>query len=112
MVSLVAKTALNPFLLKKTVSRKVVHMKIIPKWVIRAMITELTVNYRDILQSYMHISHLSSRHAVTSKCISEHTEPSQHRLPHYHTGLVFEDEGEDEDGNVLGDASLLHTSHT
>lgn len=55
----------------------------------------------------MHISHLSS----ISQCMSEHTEPSQRRLPHYHTGLVVEDEGEgeDENGNMLGDASPLHT---
>lgn len=66
-----------------------------------------TVNYPHIIIVTMHISHLSS----ISQCMSEHTEPSQRRLPHYHTGLVVEDEGEgeDENGNMLGDASPLHT---
>ena len=40
---------------------------------------------------------------------SKPTECSQPRLPHYHTGLVFEDEGNDENGNMLGHASPLHT---
>jgi hypothetical protein len=75
-------------------------------------IKKKTGNYRHIIIVYAHHNHISSRHAVTSKWISAHTEPSERRLPHYYqTGLAFEDEGkgEDENGNMLGDASPLHT---
>jgi hypothetical protein len=84
-------------------------MKIIPKWVVRAItLLKKSKLSKHITIVHAHHSHVSSSHPVASKYISEHTKPSQHRRPHYHTGLVFEDEGEDENGNMLGDASPLH----
>jgi hypothetical protein len=85
-------------------------MKIIPKWVVSA-ITEFKKKNSKLSTHYNRTCTSVIWHAVTvtSGCISEHTEASQRRLSHYHTGLVFEDEGEDENGNMLGDASPLHT---
>jgi hypothetical protein len=79
------------------------------KWVVRA-ITELKKQeITDTLQSYMNITlmYLAGMF-VTLKRIPEYTEPTRRRLPHCHTGLAF-DEGKDENGNMLEDASPLHT---